>query len=1042
MARLSLSLLGPVQITLDGHAVSGFIYNKARALLAYVAVESARPHQRDALVALLWPELADSAARTNLRQALANLRDAIDDAHATPPFLLITRESIQFNQASDYDLDLAHFSALLDACDSHHHRHSERCHSCAARMTQAIDLYRGDFLLEFGLSDSAPFDEWQLRHREHLHQRATDTLFCLANYHERYGALERARYYAQRQIDLDPWSEEAHRQLMRLLAQAGQRSAALAQYEKCRQILMRDLGVTPAAETSALYGQIRDGAQMAQPTLPAATHDLHHLPGQVTRPIGRERELADLGSLLEQPSIRLITITGPGGIGKTCLALAAAAEQAAIFTHGAAFVPLAGIGAAAFGTATLVIALGIALLGHHDPRAQLLDYLREKELLLILDNFEHLLAPSADHGDSVFRLLEDILQHAPGVTVLVTSRERLGLPGEWLFDLPNLSYPHKYAGDEIQTYSAVQLFVQRARQVRREFVLTEHERPAVLRICQQTEGLPLAIELAAAALRVSSCAALAAAIESGLSELSTTSRAIPARHRSISAAFEHSWLLLSELERRVFARLSVFRGGFLRTAAAAVAQATPEILAALVDKSLLRWDGDTRYTFHELIWQYACEKLSGSHESDDVRRRHLEYFLAIAEQAEHELIGPQHTTWLKHLDDDLNNMRVALEWSLRHDCESGLRLAGALAHYWEYQPSLRDGVTWLTQLLERSQPQVPSSVRAKALVALGCLNRGRLEFHQVRPQIEQGLALYRTLGDQPGIAFALYLLGRNLCSLEDYAAGYPRLAESLALYRALGDKAGIAQVLIWWGIFAENQDYERRRGYLEESITLFRELGHVEGLYNALTHLGMLALWNEDLETAQAQFALLKENPQSARLPTRAWNARVFGELALCLGQYDQARRLFEESIALCRESGQLMTGLWSRASLGYVVLYQGDVVLAYTLFLDVQRQFHEIGSKIGVVYALEGIASLATMQHAPERAVRLFAWADHMRAAIGDLRSPTEQRDVERDMATLQAQLDAAGFAAAWAAGAAMDLEEAIGCAHAGFQSDRHGCG
>ena len=258
MARLSLSLLGPLRIALDGQPAPNFAYAKARALLAYLAVEAGRPHHRDALVGLLWPELPDATARTNLRQALANLRQAIGDAAATPPFLLITRDTVQFNLRSDHELDVAAFTALLAACETHAHRRLERCRSCGARMAQALALYRGDFLAEFTLDGAAPFEEWQLRQRERLHQRALDALVHLADYHERRGALAQARRYARRQIELDPWREEAYRQLMRLLARAGQRSAALAQYETCRRFLERDLGVQPEAETTALYKEIRD----------------------------------------------------------------------------------------------------------------------------------------------------------------------------------------------------------------------------------------------------------------------------------------------------------------------------------------------------------------------------------------------------------------------------------------------------------------------------------------------------------------------------------------------------------------------------------------------------------------------------------------------------------------------------------------------------------------------------------------------------------------------------------------------------------------
>jgi DNA-binding SARP family transcriptional activator len=469
MARLSLSLLGPLRIALDGRPVNGFAYNKARALLVYLAVEADRAHQRDALVGLLWPELPDPAARTNLRQALANLREAIGDATAAPPFLLIARDNIQLNPISDYDLDGAAFTALLAACDTHAHRHPERCRACAARMEQALALYRGDFLAEFALGDSAPFDEWQLRHRERLHQQALGALAHLANYHERRGEDAPARRYAQRQIELDPWREEAHRQLMRLLARGDQRSAALMQYEICRRALARDLDVAPAAETTALYECIRDGALKIENEELKTTDtqrfsifnsqfsiSTHNFPAPTTPLIGREVDLAELGDLLENPAHRLITVAGPGGIGKTRLALAAASEQAQAFTHGAVFVPLAAISTAAFLAPAIMAALDLTLQGQRDPRDQLFDYLCGKELLLVLDNFEQLLASGLSENEGGAALLTDILQRAPGVTLLVTSRERLALQGEWLFELPGLSYPAGELVDGVENYSSVQ----------------------------------------------------------------------------------------------------------------------------------------------------------------------------------------------------------------------------------------------------------------------------------------------------------------------------------------------------------------------------------------------------------------------------------------------------------------------------------------------------------------------------------------------------------------------------------------------------------
>ncbi|MDQ4075572.1 MAG: AAA family ATPase, partial [Chloroflexota bacterium] len=394
MAHLSLSFLGPLQVTLDGNEVTDFQYDKVRALLAYLATEADCPHRRDALLGLLWPELSEQAARTNLRQALAALRGAIGDRSAAPPFLLISRESIQFNLASDHWLDVTAFTTLLDTCERHTHRRAESCRSCAVRLQQAIELYQGDFLAQFFLPDNEVFEEWALLKREWLHRRQVEALSRLIGYHERRGAYEEACEYARRQLELDPWHEEAHRQLMRLLVLSGKRSAALSQYERCRRLLTEELGVEPAEETTALHERIQDDelAALTEVNLLAlpAEHR-HNLPPQLTPFIGREEELAEISERLESGDCRLVTLVGPGGIGKTRLALQAATEQLEAFADGVYFVPLAALGSPELLIPTIATALKCPLFGQAEPRVQLLDHLRTKEILLVLDNFEHLL---------------------------------------------------------------------------------------------------------------------------------------------------------------------------------------------------------------------------------------------------------------------------------------------------------------------------------------------------------------------------------------------------------------------------------------------------------------------------------------------------------------------------------------------------------------------------------------------------------------------------------------------------------------------------
>src|SRR5262245_19117572 len=425
MARLSLSLLGAVQVSLDRAAVTTFDSDKVRALLIYLAVEAQQPHRRETLVGLLWPESAEGAARRSLNQALYNLRQSIGDQTATPPYFHIRRDALQFNTAGDHALDVAIFTTLLDTCDAHQHQRIETCLACAQRLQQAVALYRGSFLEQFFVADSAAFEEWTLVKREALHRRALQALAQLAAHYEARGEYEAARRYAARQIELDPWREEAHRQLMRVLALNGERSAALAQYEICCRALADELGVEPSEETLALYQQIQRGEIKPERAAVAAKR-LTNLPTSLTPFIGRARELAQLAHLLADPTARLITVVGPGGIGKTRLALQAASDHRDMFTHGVVFVPLASVASAELMVPAIADALAFTFYESSEPKAQLLNYLCDKQLLLVLDNVEHLL-------DGV-TLLTEILHCAPDVKLLVTSREQLNVHEEWVFE--------------------------------------------------------------------------------------------------------------------------------------------------------------------------------------------------------------------------------------------------------------------------------------------------------------------------------------------------------------------------------------------------------------------------------------------------------------------------------------------------------------------------------------------------------------------------------------------------------------------------------
>jgi predicted ATPase len=650
---LTFRLLGKPQVSRGGAVVTGFISAKVQALLFYL-VATGRLHTREALAGLLWGHMPEAQASKNLRNALSNLRALVGE------HLLITREEVTFNRDSPYWLDVEVFlSALADMGNKD-----------LGALHRAVELYQGDFLEGFYVAEALDFEEWAAGRRSLLKGMMLQALHTLVA-----GHLEREEYaagleYGNRLLALEPWREETHRHMMLLLARSRQRSAALAQYETCRRLLAAELGVEPMPETTALYQRLK--ATAAPPA--------HNLPPQPTPFVGREAELAEIARFLNNRDAPLLTLVGPGGIGKTRLALQAAARCVdpdvafeTRFAHGVFFVPLAPLGAAERGAAqaSLIAAMADALpfsfQGPIHPQAQLLNYLREKRLLLILDNFEHLAGEA--------RQLGDILQLAPGIKVLVTSRVRLNLREEWLLEVTGLDYPPvdplsgapRLAERAPEAYSALALFGQQARRVQTGFTLSGEDTTHIARICQLVEGVPLGIELAASWLRVLSCSEIAAEIERGLDFLTSSLQNVPERHRSLRAVFDHSWNLLSPPEQALFRQLSVFRAGFQREAAARVVGASLPLLAGLADKSLLRRSAAGRYEVHELLRQYVEEKLQQRpDEYRQVHDAHCRYYAELMSQHQAQLKGEEVQTALSALSAERENVRAAWNWAVEH----------------------------------------------------------------------------------------------------------------------------------------------------------------------------------------------------------------------------------------------------------------------------------------------------------------------------------------------------------------------------------------
>ncbi|MDQ4074714.1 MAG: AAA family ATPase, partial [Chloroflexota bacterium] len=568
MNDLTLSFLGTFQVTLDGHTITHFRSDKVRALLAYLAVEADRPHDRSYLAGLLWPEMPEAAARRNLTQTLVRLRRTVRDEQAMPPFFLVTRQHLQFNLDSACRLDVADFTRLLEH------------EPVIADRERAVALYKGELLPGFSLPDCEAFDEWLLLKREYLQRLALEALDALTNAYLEIGNYRRAERYARWQLALDPWREAAYRQLMRALAYSGQRSAALAQYESCRQVLDEEVGMEPSPATTALYRRIRASPSGRQHTLPA----------QLTSFVGREAELAEVMRLLHDPTSRLLTVVGPGGIGKTRLALQAAEQTRTHYLHGVYFVSLASLSAPDLLLPVLANALDVMLQGQEEPKVQVLNYLHDKELLLLLDNVEHLLPGAA-------LLIAELLTAVPHLHLLVTSREALHLYGEREYPVPPLGLPdlqHLPPVEELSHVPAVALFVQRTRAVKPDFALTDENARAVAELCVQLDGLPLALELAAARSKMLSPQAMVARLDRRFSLLTGGARDRPPRQQTLRNTIDWSYDLLKAGEQKLFNRLAVFVGGCSLDAIEAVCTRGDRLIdpfegiASLLNKSLLR----------------------------------------------------------------------------------------------------------------------------------------------------------------------------------------------------------------------------------------------------------------------------------------------------------------------------------------------------------------------------------------------------------------------------------------------------------------------
>lgn len=975
MSHLMLFLLGPPRVERDGVPVR-FDRRKATALLAYLAV-TRRPHQRDALAALFWPELDQSRARAALRRTLVAIRQGIDDG-----WLDADRETAGLHRDCDLWVDVARFEALLAACQAHDHPQGRLCASCLAALSEAVALYRGDFMAGFTLRDSADMDDWQREQGEDLRRELIVALEKLVRAYAAQGDLGAAIDAARRWLAIEPLHEEAHRHLMQLYAREGQRSAALEQYRACREVLERELGLSPAQETIQLYQDIRERRPL--PASPAQAAPPSNLPQQATRFVGRRSELAAIARRLADDTCRLLTLVGPGGIGKTRLALQAAAGQSACFAHGTYYVPLTSVRSADLLVPAVANAIGFAFgdqedrepespLGRVDrtPRGQLLHHLWNKEMLLVLDNMEHLIEGA--------ELLAAMLSAAPRLKLLVTSRQRLNLSGEWPFEVRGLQVPDTEGpAEEVESSDAAQLFLGAARRIHAAFTAKAGD---LIRICRSLEGIPLAIEITAAWAHTLSCSEIAAEVDramagANLDFFAAHLRDVPPRHRSMRAVFEHSWSLLSTGEQAALAAMAVFRGGFDRDAVAQVTGTPLAVLSALVDKSLVRripdrgQDGGSRYDLHELLRQYAEERLGTE---TPFRDRHCRYYAAFLNQREVSLRGVGQGQALAEIEREIDNVRAAWQWATSqgrwHEIDQAL---DSLHVYYEVRSRYREGSAALEQAaaaLEAGGGPDPLPY-GRLLAHLGRLTFGLDELEAARSTLEQSLAILRPLPAPGEVARALMWLSDVAGRQQERQRAGSLLRESLAISREIGDRHLEAEGLRGLAAWTASESSPRARAeaaaaeahdLYRHSLAIFRELGDRLGIASALYGLARVTdRLGQPEETRQLLEESLAIRRELGDRRGTAWCLHFLAECARGESRYAESRQLYEQGLAIHRELGDPLRTWNALQRMSTVVYRLGDLAA----FEEISQEIHvlalRIGNRFAIACALEGLGEVA----------------------------------------------------------------------------------
>jgi len=951
--RLQLKVLGTFEVSWQNKPIAYFRIDKIRALLVYLCLESNRPHRRETLATFFWSDKDSKAGRHNLRQSLYRIKQTLNQCRQGlgDKFLHVTRQEVR-SSPQMIRVDALSFMESLQSKDNFWKDTFIQNDSDLKYLEKCAENYKGDFLENFDLSGEPLFSEWVQNWRLTLHKQACLLFEKLAQSFQEKRNLQKANQWLTRWLIAEPWNERAHRQKMRVLAQSGQRSAALAQYHDLVTILLEEFQADPTDETEDLYQQIH--CEEVQVEIKSSSQNsLHHLPYQDTPFVGREKILELLYNDLCKQNTRLLTLLGMGGAGKTRVLVELAnriARSNHPFSHGIYFIPLASLSSPQQVPSTLAQQLNLPIQAINHEKKQLIDFLKERKVLLLWDNFEHV--------SMAKEFLQDILHSAPHVQMIVSSRSALNMKAE-----------HRRPLNGLLPHNAQKLFVQCANRVQPDFGDTS-EHPLIEQICTKVEGFPLAIELAASWVRVMDCHSILEELQDSQC-LHNEWTAFPERQKSIFTIFEHTCSMLNQAEYQALVWMSLFEGGFTPQAARHVGMLSIQTLEKLVDKALLHRNAKNRYKIHSLLKQFISPKRQELEGEATVKQRYFVFFLKLLAQQESHFLGKAVAKAMQTVQDELANIRIAWHLAIESSAfELLLSSSESLFCFGKYSGRLKELQLLFAaaiNALSKDRNQAQYSYRLSfQLHQLECIF-GLEEFEQAS-QIVQNLYIDNpTLDQHPNILARLQSVEAQLeVKSGNYAKAIQLLHHALELYQTDNERVGCSKVWGYLGrIHWQQGKYERAIELLQKGLAHDKQFGFASGIPSKLH---WLSLSYKNLE----HFQLAKQHLQEAKDLAQTLGFRVeennylnsLGILLSTMGSFNEAIICFEEAHQVYSDLGLTSSQLSSLSNIGVIQTKRGNYREAERAFLQIMhiresnQELYKLGisqGNLGVIYTLLG---------------------------------------------------------------------------------------